>query len=259
LRVENLRIRLGTPSTEVVKGVSFSIAPGEVLGLAGESGSGKSITSLALTRLLPPLARPACSGSAWINGLPGNLLQLPASSLRRIRGRRIGYVFQEPSSSFNPLFTIGQQLDEVFRMAGLSSAKRPAAIEQAMEEVGIPASQDNLRAYPGSFSGGMLQRMAIACALAGEPDLLVADEPTTALDTTTQKRITELLQRLNRDKGMAILFISHNLGLLRQVASRLVIMRLGEIVEQGRTAEVLENPQHSYTQALIQAVPRLVT
>ncbi|HSH09193.1 MAG TPA: ABC transporter ATP-binding protein [Oceanipulchritudo sp.] len=258
LSVESLRIWLGSPAQEVVRGISFSIAPGEVVGLAGESGSGKSITSLALTRLLPVSANPACTGTVHLRDLSDNLLGLPTRTLRRIRGHRIGYIFQEPSSSFNPVFTIGQQLDEVLRVGGMGAGQRPAAISRAMEEVGIEATRENLRSYPGAFSGGMLQRMAIACALAGEPDLLIADEPTTALDTTTQKRITELLQRLNRDKGMAILFISHNLGLLKSVANRLIVMRLGEIVEQGPTEEVLGNPQHAYTRTLIRAVPRLV-
>ncbi len=257
LSVENLRVSLGSPSREVVSGVGFSIPRGSIVGLAGESGSGKSITALALTRLLPPAAGATCSGKVRLEGVGKNLLELPPRELRRIRGNRIAYIFQEPSASFNPVFTIGHQLEEVLRHSGVSSAGRKTRLAAAMEEVGLEPSRENLSSHPASFSGGMLQRLAIACALAAGPDLLIADEPTTALDTSTQKRIMDLLLRLNREHGMAILFISHNLGLLKDAADRLLVMRLGELVEEGPTAGLIGQPRHAYTRSLIEAVPKL--
>ena len=256
LSVENLRVSLGQPRIEAVKGIGFTLQRGEIVGLAGESGSGKSVSSMALTRLLPRMARPTCTGSVRLSGEQEDLLAMKGSALRRIRGRRIAYVFQEPSSSFNPVIRIASHLNEVLAIAGIPSGKRKERMEATLEEVGIAPSGENLRAYPPAFSGGMQQRLAIACALAARPDLLVADEPTTALDTSTQKRIVDLLVRLNREHGMAILFISHNLGLLKQFAARLIIMRHGEIVEEGATSRILESPQHPYTRALIEAVPK---
>ncbi|MEX0332326.1 MAG: ABC transporter ATP-binding protein [Puniceicoccaceae bacterium] len=257
LSADNLRISIGQPAVEAVRGIRFAINKGEILGLAGESGSGKSVTALSLTRLLPPSASPCYAGNVNLDGIPGNLLELPESRLRQIRGPRIAYVFQEPSSSFNPVFSIRNHLEEILKLQGVKRSARLPAIRQAMEEVGIEPSRDNLEAYPGSFSGGMLQRMAIACALLYKPDLLVADEPTTALDTSTQKRVVDLLTQLNRDHGMAILFISHNLGLLRQLAGRLLVMKTGEIVESGTADSVLDSPQHAYTQELVRSIPKL--
>lgn len=258
LSVKELKVQIGRPQVAAVRGIDFNLWPGEILGLAGESGSGKSVTALALTRLLAPSSQPRYQGSVMLKDGDGNLLDFAESRLRRVRGSSIGYVFQEPSSSFNPVFTIQSHLDEVLKVSGLPSTKREAAIRQALEEVGIEPVEENLKAYPGSFSGGMLQRLAIACAIAPKPDILIADEPTTALDTSTQSRIVELLLRLNHEHGTAILFISHNLGLLKQVANRLLVMRDGLIVEQGDAAEVLYNPQNSYTRNLVSSIPKLV-
>ena len=240
-----------------MKGVSFAVRPGEILGLAGESGSGKSVTALSLTRLLPSRAAPVWRGDVRMEGQSGNLLTLSPRALRKIRGRRIGYIFQEPSSSFNPLFTIGDHLAEVLRLNGIPAGARPAAMENALSEVGIVSDRETLRAYPGDFSGGMLQRAAVACALLGSPHLLVADEPTTALDTSTQKRVVDLIARINRHRGMAVLFISHDLALLRQVAARILVMHEGRIVEEGPSGPLLENPTHPYTRRLVGAIPRL--
>ena len=177
--------------------------------------------------------------------------------MRAVRGNRIGYVFQEPSSSFNPVYTIRDHLNEVVKLAGIPKEKQPSIISDALERVGIPATRDNLKAYPADFSGGMLQRLAIACALVTQPDLLVADESTTALDTSTQKRIVDLLKELNSESGMAILFISHDLALLKQIAPGIIVMKDGEIVESGSSNEVLYNPKHKYTRSLVTAIPKL--
>jgi ABC-type dipeptide/oligopeptide/nickel transport system ATPase component len=257
LRVENVSVRLGRPPVQAVKEVSFEVRRGEILGLAGESGSGKSVTSMALTRLLPATAAPRCSGTVHLDGSALNLLEAGESRLRRIRGRRIGYIFQEPSASFNPVYTIGQHLDEILRIHGVKREDRAGRVEAALEEVGIPPDRRHLDAWPGDFSGGMLQRVAIACALLGSPELLIADEPTTALDTSTQKRVVDLLGALNRSRNMAILFITHDLGLLKEIASRVLVMRTGTIVEAGPVEGVLMNPRHPYTQDLVRALPRL--
>jgi ABC-type dipeptide/oligopeptide/nickel transport system ATPase component len=257
LEVRDLRVTIGEPPVEAVRGMDFNLKEGEVLGLAGESGSGKSVTALALTRLLPASANPQLSGTVRMKGTGDNLLQLGESALRRIRGSAIAYVFQEPSSSFNPVFTIGSHLEEILKLSGTPARERKTAIEQSLEEVGIEPTASNLEAYPGAFSGGMLQRLAIACALVAQPSILVADEPTTALDTSTQQRIMELLARLNERHGMAILFISHNLGLLNSVAGRLLVMQRGNLVEEGPVGDVLRNPGHPYTRELVRSIPRL--
>lgn len=259
--VNGLDIQIGQPSVHAVKGISFQIGPGEILGLAGESGSGKSVTAHALTRLLPSSAAPEYKGEVRFKDIDQNLLKLPASRIREIRGKRVAYVFQEPSASFNPLFSIKSQMDEIIRLGPdggkLGRQERLDSIRNAMQQVGVSPSDENLEAMPGAFSGGMLQRMAIAGAIAQNPELLVADEPTTALDTSTQKRIVDLLRRLNREKSMAILFISHNLALLKQLADRILVMQEGEIVEQGESSAVLERPQHAYTRRLVEAIPKL--
>lgn len=257
LQVDSLAIRLGDPAVDAVRGVSFQIHPGEILGMAGESGSGKSVTALSLARLLPQAARPMYSGSVRMQGTSGNLLTLPSGDLAGIRGKRIGYVFQEPSSSFNPVYTIRDHLQEILQLCHIPRDHRAKAIRHSLESVGIQNTDFNLHAYPSDFSGGMLQRLAIACTLLAQPDLLIADEPTTALDTSTQKRIVDLLKHLNQDRGMAILFISHDLALLKQIAGRIVVMKDGRVVESGIASDVLYHPQHPYTKSLVAAIPRL--
>ncbi|NDV63518.1 ABC transporter ATP-binding protein [Puniceicoccales bacterium CK1056] len=257
LTVESLCVHLGSPRIEAVRGIDFSIQPGEIVGLAGESGSGKSVTALALTRLLPEKAAPAYRGKVSFAGSPDNLLSLGERALRQVRGSGIGYIFQEPSASFNPVFNIRSHMEEVLRLQKVPSRQSSQRIEQAFGEVGIPADSTHLEAWPGDFSGGMLQRTAIACALLAEPGILIADEPTTALDASTQKRIVDLLKRLNRERNMAILFISHDLGLLKDIASRILVMKEGRIVEGGPVGKVLTSPKDPYTRQLLDSLPKL--
>lgn len=258
LAVRDLQVELGQPPFPAVRGISFSLAPAEVLGLAGESGSGKSVTALALSRLLPPSARPRYAGNIRLHGLDANLLQTSSQRLRHLRRHRLRYIFQEPSASFHPLFTIERQLSEAIRIScGLRGREARRRTEAALDEVGIRPSPAILRSFPSEFSGGMLQRLAIAIALCADPDLLIADEPTTALDTTTQKRIIDLLLHLREQRRMAALFISHDLSLLNQICPRLMVMKEGRIVEAGTANDVLHNPSHSYTQNLVNAIPRL--
>ena len=255
--VSGLGVSLGRPRTVVVEKVGFSIHDHEIVGIAGESGSGKSVTALSLARLLPSAARARYAGVVRLRNGPDNLLQAGERTLRRIRGRRLGYNFQEPSASFNPVFTIRDHLSEILKTAGIPAQDHRERVSRALEEVGLPSNKSTLRAYPGDFSGGMLQRTAIACALLGSPDLLIADEPTTALDTLTQRKIVDLLLRLNQEKGMAVLFISHDLGLLKEVCSQLLVMREGAVVESGKTSEILAHPEHSYTRDLLRDLPKL--
>jgi len=255
--VSGLRVSLGRPRTVVLEKVGFSIHDHEIVGIAGESGSGKSVTALSLARLLPSAARARYSGVVRLRNGPDNLLQAGERTLRRIRGRRLGYIFQEPSASFNPVFTIRDHLTEILKTNGIPAQDHRERVSQALEDVGLPPHKNTLRAYPGDFSGGMLQRTAIACALLGSPDLLIADEPTTALDTLTQRKIVDLLLRLNQEKGMAVLFISHDLGLLKEVCSQLLVMRAGAVVESGKTSEILAHPEHSYTRDLLRDLPKL--
>lgn len=257
LNVKDLSVRLGRPGQTVVRKISFSLDRGEILGLAGESGSGKSVTALALARLLPGKALPVVEGEVRLAGERENLVQASERRLRRIRGRRISYIFQEPSSSFNPVYPIGSHLREVLKVSGVPRRQQDEEIAAVLNEVGLVADAAHLEAYPPDFSGGMLQRAALACALLSKPDLLVADEATTALDTTTQARVVRLLQDLNKRHGLGILFISHDLGLIRQICSRTLIMRRGHLVESGFTADILTRPAHPYTRELIDSLPRL--
>lgn len=256
LSVENLCVSLGNPPIEAVKGISFSVQEGEILAVAGESGSGKSVTALALTKLLPASANPHISGCVRWDSTQENLSTLSERGLRSFRGQRIAYIFQEPSACFNPLFSIEGHFREILRLLGKSTSEQKEATQQALLDVGIEPSRKNLAALPGDFSGGMLQRAAIACALLPYPELLIADEPTTALDASTQKRIVELLGELNQNRGMAIVFISHDLALLNSISHRALIMQEGYIVEEGPTTQLLHNPQHPYSQALVDALPR---
>jgi ABC-type dipeptide/oligopeptide/nickel transport system ATPase component len=254
LSVRDLTIRLGEPPQTVVDKVSFAIPEGRILGLAGESGSGKSITASACIAQFPHTTATRINGSIELQGRSGNLLTAAKASLLQVRRHEIRTISQEPSTAFNPVLTIGAQLKESLRLAGHKGSLTEAAFE-ALAAVGIQPSADLLKAYPDMFSGGMLQRLAIACALTARPRLLIADEPTTALDTSTQKRIIELLTELNQTHRMAILFISHDLRLLKGFTQELMIMQAGVIVERGSTAEVLENPRHAYTRKLIEALP----
>ncbi|GLK74795.1 ABC transporter ATP-binding protein [Methylopila jiangsuensis] len=235
--------------------VSFDLAKGETLALVGESGSGKSVTALSVVRLLPYPSAGHPSGEILFNGR--DLLKAPEKELRKVRGADISMVFQEPMTSLNPLHTIERQVGEILTVhRGWSGAKARARVLELLEQVGIPNAEERLDAFPHQLSGGQRQRVMIAMALANEPDILIADEPTTALDVTVQAQILALLKQLQGRLGMAMLFITHDLGIVRRIADRVCVMTGGRIVEQGPTAEVFANPAHAYTRKLLAAEPR---
>ena len=236
-------------------GVSFAIAPGEILGMVGESGAGKSLTGAAIIGLLAPPGRIA-GGAVRLEG--ARIDHLPAEALRRIRGRRIGAIFQDPLTTLNPLYTIGRQLTETIRTHLPMSAvdARRSAIRW-LDEVGIPAAARRIDAYPHEFSGGQRQRVVIALALCAEPRLVIADEPTTALDVSIQAQIISLLKRLAREHGTAVLLITHDMGVIAETADRVAVMYAGRIAEIGPVAEVIRSPAHPYTEGLMASIPPL--
>ena len=249
-----------TQTLPAVRDLGFSIAPGEVLGLVGESGSGKSITSLAIMRLLPPQA--LISGEILFaeNGKPRNLPALPDDSMRQLRGSRIAMIFQEPMTALNPVMRVGDQIAEAV-LAHNSISKRDAwqrAVD-AMNDVAIPDPARRARDYPHQLSGGMRQRIMIAMAIANRPQLLIADEPTTALDVTIQAQILDLLAELRTKFGLAMLFISHDLAVVSHVADRVAVMYAGSMVELGAKRDIFQSPAHPYTRGLLHAVPDLKT
>ncbi|MBO1077033.1 ABC transporter ATP-binding protein [Roseomonas marmotae] len=255
LRDLSLALPGGADRALGVSGVSFRLEKGEILCLVGESGSGKSLCAQALMGLLPRSIRPA-GGRVEFEGR--DLLSLDAEGWRELRGRRIAMIFQEPMTALNPVMRVGEQIAEMFEAHGLLTprARRERALELA-REVGLPDPERLLRAYPHQLSGGQRQRVMIAMALALEPALLIADEPTTALDVTTQAQILRLIAQLQRRHGMGIVFITHDFGVVREIADRVVVLRKGVAVEQGPAAKVLEAPCHPYTRALLDAVPSL--
>lgn len=257
LQVDNLSVSFGMEEREVkaVRGASFEIGKGETVALVGESGSGKSVTALSTIQLLPyPLAHHP-TGSIQFNG--EELVAADEDTLRRIRGNRIGMIFQEPMTSLNPLHTLEKQIGEVlFLHKKLDRVAAQARVLDLLKQVGLRDAEDRLQAYPHQLSGGQRQRVMIAMALANDPDLLIADEPTTALDVTIQAQILALLKELQQKRGMSMLLITHDLGIVRKVADRVCVMTEGRIVEQGDTAEIFDNPQHSYTQHLLAAEPK---
>jgi peptide/nickel transport system ATP-binding protein len=243
-----------------VRDVSFSIASGEVLGLVGESGSGKSITSLAIMRLLPPQARVSGDIVFSENGAAWNLPTLSDDSMRQLRGSRIAMIFQEPMTALNPVMRVGDQIAEAVRAHGNRSKSEAAALAvQAMKDVAIPEPDRRARDYPHQLSGGMRQRVMIAMAIVNRPQLLIADEPTTALDVTIQAQILELLAELRSKFGLAMLFISHDLAVVSQIAGRVVVMYAGSVVELGTKHAIFQEPAHPYTRGLLHAVPDLKT
>ena len=260
LDIRDLHIRFG--SNKAVRGVSLHLDEGEVLGLVGESGSGKSATALAILGLLGPAAR--VEGEIlWQSGdaRPIDLLKEPAGELRRLRGREIAMIFQEPMTALNPVMTIGKQVAEAAEAHSPSWTGREAKQRaiRALESVAIPEAARRYGDYPHQFSGGQRQRILIAMALINKPRLLIADEPTTALDVTVQAQVLELLKDLQQQHGLAMLFISHDLAVVGQVASRVAVMRAGEVVETGPCERLLTNPEHPYTRSLLAAVPTLRT
>jgi peptide/nickel transport system ATP-binding protein len=256
-------LAIGFGALPAVRGVSFRIDPGEVLGLVGESGSGKSATALAVLGLLPPTASVA-GEILWrsaSNQTPIDLARLASSAMRPIRGREISIIFQEPMTALNPVMTIGRQVAECASAHAPSLTGREARRKAiaALEEVAIPQAAERYRDYPHQFSGGQRQRILIAMAIINRPRLLIADEPTTALDVTVQAQILALLAQLQREHSLAMLFISHDLAVVGQVAGRVAVMRSGEIVESGPCAQLLTAPEHPYTRSLLAAVPTLRT
>jgi len=258
LTVEQLKIGFGSGDSinEVVHGIDFDIeSGGETVAILGESGSGKSVSCLALTRLLPTDANCSVSGSIVFDGK--DVLSLEDSALRKIRGGGIAYIFQEPSASLNPVFTIGFQIAEAVRLHRPDISDVEGRVIELLELVGIREAKLRYRSYPHELSGGMQQRVVIAMALACEPKLLVADEPTTALDVTIQAQILDLLRKLRSQLGMSILLITHNFGIVKGFADRVLVMYRGNIVESGSVETILSNPQHPYTKALIACIPKL--
>ncbi len=256
LDVEDLRVYFHTRNgvARAVDGVSFGIGAGETLGLVGESGSGKSVTAYALLRLLPMPPGRIESGEARFDGV--DLLHCTEAELRRIRGRRIAMVFQDPMTALNPYKTVGDQVAEPLRVhEGCSGAEAWARAAAMMESVGIVNAAERMRSYPHEFSGGMRQRATIAMALVMRPGLLLADEPTTALDTTVQAQLLALIVRIQREQNLSVLLITHNLGVVAGVCDRVLVMYAGRIVESASTEALFERPRHPYTQALMEAVP----
>ncbi|MDH4273579.1 MAG: ABC transporter ATP-binding protein [Gammaproteobacteria bacterium] len=240
----------------VLDGVSFDVQRGETFVLLGESGCGKSMTALSIMRLLPTQFQNNISGSVNFDGI--DLLRLPEVAMRRMRGRRIAMIFQEPMTSLNPVLTVGAQIMEVLvQHSSLRGASARAEAVRLLDAAGLPAAQQRLDEYPHQLSGGMKQRVMIAIALAGKPDLLIADEPTTALDVTIQAQVLDLLKSLQKDFGMAMLMITHDLGVVAQMADHVAVMYAGEVVEQAARADFFKSPQHPYSQRLFEALPAL--
>ena len=258
LTVEDLRVEFQTRRGKalVLNGVDFEIRAGETLCVVGESGCGKSMTALALLRLIPSPPGRISSGRVLFQG--EDLVGASIERMREVRGNRISMIFQEPMTSLNPVFTVGDQIGESLRLhAGLdANAARSRAIEM-LQQVGIPAPERRVDEYPHQLSGGMRQRVMIAMALACRPDILIADEPTTALDVTVQAQIFDLLRDLQREKGTAILLITHDMGAVAEMADRVMVMYAGRVIEQGSTGQVLSQPGHPYTRGLIDCLPEL--
>jgi len=257
LTVDDLSIAFPGSDRKAVSNISFSIAEGETLGLVGESGSGKSATSLALLRLLPAAA--SLSGRISFDGR--DLLALDGEAMRRCRGREIAMIFQEPMTALNPVMRVGEQIAEAIR-AHESKASRASVrdrVIEALAQVGLPDPAQRWRDYPHQFSGGQRQRILIAMAIVNRPRLLIADEPTTALDVTVQAQILALLRRLRDEYKLAMLFISHDLAVVSQIADRVAVMQHGRIVEQAATETIFRTPQHAYTRKLLAAAPTMTT
>ena len=258
LRIDDLRIDFATEHgwANVVNGVSFDVAENEIVGLVGESGSGKTVTSLSILGLIPNPPGRKSGGHIWYRGK--DLTEIPKKELRDIRGNEISMIFQEPMTSLNPAFTIGDQIAEVYRRH--RGGRKKAALARAAEMldlVGIPNANKRIRDYPHEFSDGMRQRAMIAMALACDPKLLIADEPTTALDVTVQAQILELLSKVREETGTGIIFITHDLGVVAELCDKVVVMYAGEVVETAVGRDLFVQPKHPYTEGLLTAMPQL--
>lgn len=258
LDVRNLKTVFKTRNGEVhaVNDVSFSLEPGELLGVVGESGSGKSVTMMSLLGLLPSPPADVRGGQVHFEGM--DLLDVPFETLRSVRGGKIGFIFQDPMTSLNPVFKVGMQIMEPLRKhMGLDKKAARIRARELLELVGIPDADARLDDYPHQFSGGMRQRVMIAIALACDPKVLIADEPTTALDVTIQAQILELMQELRTKLGMAVIWITHDLGVIAGIADRVMVMYGGQVVEHAPVQELFQNPQHPYTKALLTTIPKV--
>ena len=257
LEVRDLCVEFPTRhgSLRALDGVSFDIAPGEILGVVGESGAGKSLTGAAIIGLLEPPGR-VCGGQVLLEGR--RIDELPAEAMRRIRGKQIGSIFQDPLTALNPLYTIGRQLTETLRAhLPLSAAQARERAIELLRQTGLPAPEARLAQYPHEFSGGQRQRVVIALALAGEPRLVIADEPTTALDVAVQAQIIRLLRGVTQAHGASVMLITHDMGVIAETCDRVAVMYAGRIVEIGPVREVIEHPAHPYTAGLMASVPSL--
>ena len=258
LEVRDLRTHFFTPTgvVKAVDGVSYALEEGETLGLVGESGCGKSVSALSIMRLVPNPPGKTVGGEVIFEGR--DLLKLSDAEIRRVRGRQIAMVYQEPMSSLNPVLSIGRQLTESLELhLRMSKADARREAVRRLEQVGIPDPERRLKQFPHHFSGGMLQRVMIAIALSCSPKLIIADEPTTALDVTIQAQILDLMKNLSREYGVSLLIITHNLGVVARYADRVNIMYAGKIIERGTARDIYRNPGHPYTLGLLNSVPRL--
>jgi peptide/nickel transport system ATP-binding protein len=258
LCVEDLDVRFTTTAgiVHAVRGVSFDVKPGETLGIVGESGCGKSVTALAILRLIPASNGTVSGSRVWFEG--NNLLALSSHEMRAIRGNRIAMIFQEPMTSLNPVFTVGAQIAESVQLhRGVSRREALDYAVQMLDKVGLSSPAQRIHEYPHQLSGGMRQRVMIAMALACNPRVLLADEPTTALDVTVQAQIVELMKSLQQEYGTAIVLISHDMGLVAETCDRVAVMYAGEIVEETSVARIFAEPSHPYTRGLLDSIPRL--
>ena len=259
LSVRNLQVEFATRhhTLRAIDGVSLEIAKGEVLGVVGESGAGKSVTGLAVIGLIDPPGR-ISGGEIHLSGL--RIDNLPAEEIRKIRGKRIGIIFQDPLTSLNPLYRIGDQIIETIRThTSLSEAAARKRAIDLLAEVGIPAPDKRIDGYPHEFSGGMRQRVVIALAICAEPELIIADEPTTALDVSVQAQIIALIKRLGRDHGTAVMLVTHDMGVIAETCDRVAVMYSGRVAEIGPVQDVIQNPLHPYAKGLMGAIPTLDT
>jgi oligopeptide/dipeptide ABC transporter ATP-binding protein len=263
LEVRDLRTYFGNKSARTVRavdGVSLRVGAGEILALVGESGSGKTVTGMSIMRLLNPRALKETSGSVQLHRRDGgvlDVLSLSDAKMRRVRGSEVAMIFQDPLTSLNPVFTIGDQITEgIIFHSRVSKAEAQAQAADLLRQVGLGEAERLLKQYPHQLSGGMRQRVMIAIALSSDPQLLIADEPTTALDVTVQAQIVALLQKLARERGMGVIFVTHDLALVAKMADRVCVMYAGEIVEQGTAEAVFDDPLHPYTSALAGCIPR---
>ena len=253
LEIKDLRVRFHNRNRDAVAGISLKIAEGEIMGLVGESGSGKTVTAMSVAGLLPR-RQCAYSGEIMLDGT--ELLHSERSILRTVQGKKIGVVFQEPMNAMDPLMKIGPQVEETLKIhTDLNAKERKELAIEALRAVELHNPEEVYGKYPHELSGGMCQRAMIAAAIVSKPELLLLDEPTTALDITIQAQILELLKRLNAEYGISMLFISHDLNVVRKLCKRVAVMQRGVIVESGDTEEIFRNPQHEYTKKLIDAIP----